>query len=42
MEKEEIKKSYERLLVGNQKWAAEKLKQDPNYFKGLSLGQNPE
>jgi len=42
MEKEEIKKSYERLLVGNQRWAAEKLKQDPNYFKGLSLGQNPE
>lgn len=29
-------------MVGNQKWAAEKLKQDPNYFKGLSLGQNPE
>ena len=42
MEKSEIKKSYERLLHGNQKWASEKLKQNPNYFKDLSLGQNPE
>lgn len=35
-------KSYERLLQGNKNWAAEKLKIDPNYFKGLSLGQTPE
>lgn len=34
--------SYQRLLQGNQAWAAEKLAQDPNYFKDLSLGQNPE
>lgn len=34
--------SYNKLLSGNQKWAAEKLKQDPNYFKDLSLGQRPE
>lgn len=34
--------SYNRLLTGNKKWAAEKLKQNPDYFKGLSLGQNPE
>ncbi len=34
--------SYERLLHGNKKWAAEKLALNPNYFKGLSLGQNPE
>src|ERR1035437_305742 len=34
--------SYERLLHGNKKWAAEKLANDPNYFKDLSLGQSPE
>lgn len=42
MEKDEINKSYERLLHGNKAWAAEKLQQDPNYFKDLSLGQSPE
>jgi len=42
MKKEEMFKSYERLLKGNQAWAAEKLKLNPNYFKDLSLGQNPE
>ena len=35
-------KSYEKLLLGNQKWAAEKLKLNPDYFKDLSLGQNPQ
>jgi carbonic anhydrase len=34
--------SYNKLLQGNKKWAEEKLKQDPNYFKDLSLGQSPE
>lgn len=42
MEKELMIKSYERLLMGNRTWAAEKLKQNPDYFKFLSLGQNPE
>jgi len=42
MEKDEINRSYEKLLHGNKKWAAEKLQKDPNYYKGLSLGQNPE
>ena len=37
-----MKSSYQRLLHGNQTWAAEKLASDPNYFKDLSLGQNPE
>ncbi|MCW3105404.1 MAG: Carbonic anhydrase [Bacteroidetes bacterium] len=37
-----MKASYDRLFAGNQKWAAEKLQQDPNYFKDLSLGQSPE
>ncbi|MFL5765814.1 MAG: carbonate dehydratase [Bacteroidia bacterium] len=41
VEKDEINKSYERLLIGNKKWAAEKLEQNPEYFKTLSLGQNP-
>lgn len=34
--------SYERLLHGNKIWASEKLTQDPDYFKNLALGQNPE
>jgi carbonic anhydrase len=42
MQSEKINISYNRLLDGNKKWASEKLKQDPNYFKDLSLGQNPE
>jgi carbonic anhydrase len=37
-----MKESYQRLLNGNKKWAAEKLNQDPDYFKNLMLGQNPE
>jgi len=37
-----MKESYYRLLEGNKDWAAEKLKQDSNYFKDLSLGQSPE
>ncbi len=42
METSKIKESYERLLTGNKSWASEKLKLDPEYFKGLSLGQHPE
>jgi carbonic anhydrase len=38
----DIKESYNRLLIGNRKWAAERLAQDPEYFKGLTKGQNPE
>ncbi len=34
--------SYERLLMGNKKWSVEKLKQDPDFFRNLTLGQNPE
>jgi carbonic anhydrase len=37
-----MQSSYERLLHGNQKWADEKLRKDPDYFKNLSLGQTPE
>ncbi len=38
----EIQKSYERLLIGNKRWAGEKLKQNPDFFKNLTKGQNPE
>ena len=38
----EIKKSYERLLIGNKQWAEDKLKDNPDFFKNLTLGQNPE
>jgi len=37
-----MKESYERLLTGNKKWSEEKLKRDPDFFKNLMLGQNPE
>jgi len=37
-----MKESYERLLNGNKKWSDEKLKHDPDFFKNLTLGQNPE
>ena len=37
-----MQESYNKLLVGNQKWSEEKLKSDPDFFKTLSLGQHPE
>ncbi|MBK7098101.1 MAG: carbonic anhydrase [Sphingobacteriales bacterium] len=35
-------KSYEKLLEANKKWAAEKLKTDPEYFSRLEEVQDPE
>jgi carbonic anhydrase len=35
-------KSYERLLLENKAWAAEKVEDDPNYFTRLSNLQTPE
>jgi carbonic anhydrase len=35
-------KSYARLIEGNKTWSQEKLKQDPDFFKNLTLGQNPQ
>ena len=32
---------YNRLLENNKKWVAGKLAKDPNYFKKLSVGQQP-
>lgn len=37
-----MESSYIRLIEGNKKWAKEKLSQDPNFFKNLVLGQNPQ
>ena len=37
-----MQESYEKLLIGNKKWSVEKLKQDPDFFTNLTLGQNPE
>jgi carbonic anhydrase len=34
--------SYERLLLENKSWAAEKVKEDPDYFNRLSEIQSPE
>lgn len=32
---------YKKLLDGNRKWVAEKLKEDKDYFKKLAEGQSP-
>lgn len=37
-----MEKSYARLIEGNRHWAQEKLKQDPEFFKKLVLGQHPQ
>lgn len=35
-------KSYEKLLLENKAWAAEKVEKDPGYFSRLSKVQTPE
>jgi carbonic anhydrase len=35
-------KAYDKLLLENKAWAAEKIQNDPNYFKKLSGIQTPE
>ena len=37
-----MKKTYQKLLLSNKIWAADKLKIDPEYFETLSKGQSPE
>lgn len=37
-----MEKSYLELINGNKKYVTDKLIEDPNYFKNLSLGQTPE
>jgi carbonic anhydrase len=34
--------SYQRLLDGNKLWSKEKLASDPDFFKNLTKGQQPE
>lgn len=34
--------SYKKLIVGNEHYAAESLKKDPNYFIELAKGQTPQ
>ena len=34
--------NIKQIFKNNQKWIQEKLKIDPNYFKKLSRGQNPD
>jgi len=34
--------NFEQIFQNNEKWVAEKLSLDPNYFKELSKGQSPE
>jgi carbonic anhydrase len=35
-------KLYQTLLDGNKKWVQKRLEKDPEYFKNLSQGQNPQ
>ncbi len=37
-----MKQSYDRLFLNNEKWVAEKLKLDPQYFSRLANGQTPQ
>ena len=36
------KHSYDALLSGNRTWVDKQLKEDPEFFKNLAKGQNPE
>lgn len=33
---------FEKIFKNNEKWVAEKLSKDPEYFQKLSMGQHPE
>lgn len=37
-----MKKSYQKLLQNNKKWAHDTLVQDPQFFENLAQAQNPE
>ena len=38
----ELKKSYEKLLKGNEVWVKEKIDMDSSYFENLAKGQSPD
>ncbi|KAL7794412.1 carbonic anhydrase [Trichoderma ceciliae] len=37
-----LRENHQRLFENNKKWAAERLKQDPDFFTRLAAGQSPE
>ncbi|RFU72928.1 carbonic anhydrase 2 [Trichoderma arundinaceum] len=37
-----LRENHQRLFENNKKWAAERLKQDPDFFTNLAAGQSPE
>lgn len=37
-----MEKSYNRLFANNREWASSQVKRDPEFFKTLSRGQQPE
>ena len=39
---ESMRKSYERLFINNEKWIADRTKEDPEYFHKLAKGQTPQ
>lgn len=39
---ESMRQSYERLFVNNEKWIADRTKEDPEYFNKLAKGQTPQ
>lgn len=42
IQKQFMKKSYEKIFENNEKWIADKLGKDADFFKKLAAGQNPE
>ena len=42
LDKVEQKRSYEELLQGNRDWVDKELANDPDFFKKLSEGQDPD
>ncbi len=40
--KEKQKRGYEELLQGNRDWVKSELDQDPDYFRKLAAGQEPD
>jgi carbonic anhydrase len=41
-QKEERTRSYQELLQGNRDWVESELEKDPDYFKKLAAGQEPD
>lgn len=41
MHSDELHRLYQSLLDGNKTWVANKLEEDPDFFKGLAKSQNP-